>query len=182
MHTASGMAVSTTPASDRSEAAADVASVRARVAARVQRSLRSRTVAWMTVGFATILVMTALALGAFVYQQRGVDAVRHTVAVDGRLARVLSAVQDAETGQRGYLLTGDAAFLLPFTEGRLNADRQLDRLRDLVQDDPDQQVDLDALAGLIARSSTSSAPASPSCAAATARRPAPPWRAGAASR
>ncbi|RUP17616.1 MAG: guanylate cyclase, partial [Methylobacterium sp.] len=56
----------------------------------------------MTVGLATILVMTAIALGAFVYQQRGVDAVRHTVAVDGRLARVLSAVQDAETGQRGY--------------------------------------------------------------------------------
>ncbi|SFT29478.1 CHASE3 domain-containing protein [Methylobacterium sp. yr668] len=141
--------------SDRSDAAPDAASVRARVGARVgarvQRSLRSRTVTWMTVGFATILVMTAIALGAFVYQQRGVDAVRHTVAVDGRLARVLSAVQDAETGQRGYLLTGDEAFLLPFTEGRLNVDQQLDLLRDLVQDDPDQRGDLDTLAGLIRR-------------------------------
>lgn len=129
--------------------APDVASVRDRVEARVQRSLRSRTVTWMTVGFATILVMTAIALGAFVYQQRGIDAVRHTVAVDGRLARVLSAVQDAETGQRGYLLTGDEAFLLPFTEGRLNVDRQLDWLRDLVQDDADQRAELDTLAALI---------------------------------
>ncbi|WP_245297870.1 adenylate/guanylate cyclase domain-containing protein [Methylobacterium radiotolerans] len=143
-------APATAPAADGS-AAATRASVRARVAARVQRSLRSRTVAWMTVGLATILVMTAIALGAFVYQQRGVDAVRHTVAVDGRLARVLSAVQDAETGQRGYLLTGDAAFLMPFTEGRVNVDRQLDLLRDLVQDDPDQRGELDTLAGLIRR-------------------------------
>ncbi|WP_457108231.1 CHASE3 domain-containing protein [Methylobacterium sp. P5_C11] len=143
------MAVSTVPAPDRADPAPEGGPVRARVAARVQRSLRSRTVTWMTVGFATILVMTAIALGAFVYQQRGTDAVRHTVAVDGRLARVLSAVQDAETGQRGYLLTGDEAFLRPFTEGRANVDRQLDRLRALVRDDAAQRVQLDALAELI---------------------------------
>lgn len=146
------MAVTTAPVpADPAPAdpAPDPAPIRERVVARVQRSLRSRTVTWMTVGFATILVMTAVALGAFVYQQRGIDAVRHTVAVDGRLARVLSGVQDAETGQRGYLLTGDAAFLLPFTEGRVNVGRQLDRLRDLVVGDPEQRAELDALSELI---------------------------------
>jgi adenylate cyclase len=149
MRTTPGLAVSDAASPDAAGGAPEAATVRARVGARVQRSLRSRTVTWMTVGFATILVMTAIALGAFVYQQRGIDAVRHTVAVDGRLARVLSAVQDAETGQRGYLLTGDKAFLRPFTEGRVNADRQLELLRELVQDDADQGVQLDILSGLI---------------------------------
>jgi adenylate cyclase len=149
MRTTPGLAVSDAASPDSAGGTPEAASVRARVGARVQRSLRSRTVTWMTVGFATILVMTAIALGAFVYQQRGIDAVRHTVAVDGRLARVLSAVQDAETGQRGYLLTGDKAFLRPFTEGRVNADRQLELLRELVQDDADQGVQLDILSGLI---------------------------------
>jgi adenylate cyclase len=145
VRTAPSMAVSGAAAPDPT----DAASIRSRAAGRVRRTLRSRTVTWMTVGFATILVMTAIALGAFLYQQRGIDAVRHTVAVDGRLARVLSAVQDAETGQRGYLLTGDEAFLLPFTEGRVNVDRQLDLLRDLVRDDSDQRAECDVLAGLI---------------------------------
>jgi len=143
------MAASTIPAPVPNPDRAEPTPIRERVEAQVQRSLRSRTVTWMTVGFATILAMTAIAIGAFVYQQHGIDAVRHTVAVDGRLARVLLAVQDAETGQRGYLLTGDEAFLLPFTESQQNLDSQLDRLRDLVQDDAEQRTQLTVLTGLI---------------------------------
>lgn len=67
---------------------------------------RPRTIDRMVVGCAVILALLGIAVGAFTYQQRGSEAVRHAMVVDGLLGRVLLAIQDAETGQRGYLLTG----------------------------------------------------------------------------
>lgn len=43
----------------------------------------------------------------------------------------LSTLKDAETGQRGYLLTGDESFLEPYTNGVLQLKPQLDTLRQL---------------------------------------------------
>jgi len=103
----------------------------------------------MVAGFAVILAMLAIAVGAFTYQQRGSEAVRHALAVDGVLSRVLSAVQDAETGQRGYLLTGDEEFLQPFREGRIKVNREMAKLHELLQEDDAQRQELDTLIRLI---------------------------------
>jgi len=96
--------------------------------------VRSRTVTWISAGFAALILMTAVAVAGFLYQQHGNDAVRHTVEVDARLARVLSSLQDAETGQRGFVISGEEVFLAPFLDGRRSFDGNLDRLRDLVLD------------------------------------------------
>ena len=56
-------------------------------------------------------------LGAvFAWQWAGSSAtwVAHTLQVENQLGALLSAVQDVETGQRGYLLTNDKAYLLPY--------------------------------------------------------------------
>ena len=42
---------------------------------------------------------------------------RHTLAVRNQLAQILSLVQSAETGQRGYLLTNSQAYLIPYDRG-----------------------------------------------------------------
>ncbi len=110
---------------------------------------RSRALNPIVVGFAVILAMLAVAAGAFTYQQRGTEAVRHALAVDGVLSRVLSAVQDAETGQRGYLLTGDEEFLRPFREGRIKVNREVTKLHDLMSEDDAQRQELDRLIRLI---------------------------------
>ena len=110
---------------------------------------RSRTVDRMIAGLAVILTMLGIAVGASVYQQRGSEAVRHALAVDGRLGRVLSAVQDAETGQRGYLLTEDENFLQPFRAGRSKVNDEIARLHDLLRDDDSQRAELDGLILLI---------------------------------
>jgi CHASE3 domain sensor protein len=44
---------------------------------------------------------------------------------------LLSALKDAETGQRGYLLTGDEAFLEPYVAVRDGVRSQLEELRQL---------------------------------------------------
>lgn len=47
------------------------------------------------------------------------DLVRYHVII-GELQEILSTLKDAETGQRGYLLTGKDDYLIP-TTGRLHA-------------------------------------------------------------
>ena len=47
-------------------------------------------------------------------QQADNAAVREAFELERRIVLMLSLVQDAETGQRGYLLTGDAPYLAPY--------------------------------------------------------------------
>jgi signal transduction histidine kinase/CheY-like chemotaxis protein len=74
----------------------------------------------------------------------------------------LGALRDAETGQRGYLLTGRAAYLQPYYDGRARVTQHLEQLRILTSADPirgprirslHQAVDakLNELAGTITR-------------------------------
>lgn len=45
------------------------------------------------------------------------------------VTQLLTIMQDAETGQRGYLLTGEERYLTPFEQARAAAPRQLDVVR-----------------------------------------------------
>jgi signal transduction histidine kinase/CheY-like chemotaxis protein len=62
------------------------------------------------------------------------------------LADVLSAVQDAETGQRGYLLTGDDNYLEPYRAALGVASTRLDTVKEALADDPAQRDRLKLLA------------------------------------
>jgi CHASE3 domain sensor protein len=56
------------------------------------------------------------------------------------VARTLDrAVQDAERGQRGYLLTGDPTYLEPYRTGARDAPMLLERLKHLTKDNPELQ-------------------------------------------
>src|SRR5690606_23632523 len=59
---------------------------------------------------------------------------------------LLSSLQDVETGMRGYMLTGDPAFLAPYQVGRLDLVHRRQRLRSiLLQRSPRWQTWLDEL-------------------------------------
>ncbi len=70
-------------------------------------------------------------------------AVRHTLAVRAAISDTLSLLKDAETGQRGYLLTGDPAFLEPHASAEHGLAAQLERLRVLTREDPEQAKSFD---------------------------------------
>jgi PAS domain S-box-containing protein len=52
--------------------------------------------------------------------------------------RVLSTLTDAETGQRGYLLTSDPAYLKPYDAARVRVDRDLARIGGASLGDPER--------------------------------------------
>src|SRR5437867_5666476 len=81
-------------------------------------------------------------------------AVEHTHEVRTELERILSLLTDAETGQRGFLLTGVVSYLEPYKTALASLPARLDRLRRLTADNPRQQTALDALERLIQRKAT----------------------------
>jgi signal transduction histidine kinase len=74
--------------------------------------------------------------------QRWVD---HTQEVLLNVAELFSALQDTETGQRGYLISGSDAFLGPYQESLGRIDSQMAVLRRLTADNPRQQERLGRL-------------------------------------
>ena len=62
---------------------------------------------------------------------------------------MLSTLQDAETGQRGYLLTGVESYLEPFKNANQKIHIVLDDLRTLTADNPRQQEELDRIGPLV---------------------------------
>jgi len=75
--------------------------------------------------------------------------VAHTYQVIGALRQVLVDAQDAETGQRGYILTQRDSFLGPYHAATQRVDRDLTRFKELTADNPDQQHRSQALATLV---------------------------------
>ena len=97
-------------------------------------------------GIAAALLFFALS-GTLAYSNiQGLRAdtarVVHTHEVITELSTMLAAIQDAETGQRGYLLTGVARYLQPYEDARGRAAISLGRIEALVADNPAQQARL----------------------------------------
>jgi CheY-like chemotaxis protein/CHASE3 domain sensor protein len=73
-------------------------------------------------------------------QTRSVAAgrVTHTLQVIDQLQTILSLAKDAETGQRGYLLTGEEPYLEPFSNAKTQIPDEMRKAYDLVESDPVQ--------------------------------------------
>lgn len=75
----------------------------------------------------------------------------HSRKVMAELDRLMSALKDAETGQRGYLLTGDSTYLAPYTSGRMQVGEHLVLLQQLTVDNRELQQELARLSPLATR-------------------------------
>jgi PAS domain S-box-containing protein len=77
------------------------------------------------------------------------DWVAHTQEVISTLESGLAVLTDAETGQRGYLLTGDPSFLKDSQDAQSQIDGWEKKTRALVHDNPQQEQRLEKICGLI---------------------------------
>jgi two-component system CheB/CheR fusion protein len=76
--------------------------------------------------------------------------VEHTREVESELQMTISALREAETGQRGFLIDGDASYLEPYDRAIGNVDGHLKRLGTLLADEPAQRRSLRDLRRLVA--------------------------------
>lgn len=107
----------------------------------------------LALGFA-IAVLTLLVIAGAGYRsiQELVENDRwviHTTTVRESLARTLSTLTDAETGGRGFTITGVEEFLEPHTRARGEIDEQVSKVETLTADNPAQQKRLVTLRPVI---------------------------------
>jgi methyl-accepting chemotaxis protein len=96
------------------------------------------------------LVVGVVAYRSVTQQTEAADWVAHTRDVQNQLTQLLSNLQDAETGQRGYVITGVESYLAPYTNGIARIEENRKSLARLVSDNPKQEARVDALGPPIA--------------------------------
>ncbi|HEY9805143.1 MAG TPA: CHASE3 domain-containing protein, partial [Candidatus Obscuribacterales bacterium] len=75
--------------------------------------------------------------------------VTHSQTVIITLERMLSTLKDAETGQRGYLLTGAPSYLAPYNSAIARIHQRVQELQTLTSDNQNQQQRLQTLQPLV---------------------------------
>ncbi|MEA9912051.1 diguanylate cyclase [Xanthomonas campestris pv. raphani] len=98
------------------------------------------------------LIFIAIGIGIFVGARRSLaDAalVSHTHEVIGRVDEIQARVLDAESAERGYLLTGNDAYLLDYQTSVERLPILIGNLRRKIADNPSQVAHLDQLQHLV---------------------------------
>ena len=95
-----------------------------------------------------ITVMVTMAFWSFNRIEIASEARRHTNSIFTSADNVLSALTVAETGQRGYLLTGDESFLQPYLSVRDSISGNLNILRQQTRISA-ARIHLDSMAPLV---------------------------------
>lgn len=83
--------------------------------------------------------------------------VEHTHKILAGLQRFLATAQAAETGQRGFLLTGMPEYLEPYNQALAELNHEVDRIAELTANAPAQQQRVSHLRGLLAEKLAESA-------------------------
>ena len=102
-------------------------------------SIQNKLFAGFAVSLLILLVISVVAFrgtGSLVSNQ---DDVVHTYEVLGGLEVIVGSLKDAETGQRGFLITGEERYLEPYTAGLAAINDEIDKVSDLTSDNPAQQ-------------------------------------------
>ena len=111
--------------------------------ARTSRSLPKRF--WQNL--ALIAVPVAVLVGIETYHAttilpdlaRSRAAVAHTLQVIDAARTLDETIQDAQRGERGFIITGNLEYLEPYTDGIKDAPARLTELKKLTEDNPDSR-------------------------------------------
>src|SRR5271163_3992564 len=82
----------------------------------------------LALGFILLLITAAAAAYLSARSDEAAREVQQTLEIDGQLSRIQTLATDAETGQRGYLLTGRPSYLESYETGRREIGPSLGRL------------------------------------------------------
>ena len=113
-------------------------------------SLERRIQIGFGIAVAIIVAVGAAALRSTEATVSSARWVAHTLQVRAELEAGFADLIEAETGVRGYVITGDTTYLAPYHSARTTLHSRLAGLRDLTADNPAQQRRLDSLETLVA--------------------------------
>jgi len=93
-----------------------------------------------------ILIVTSVASYSSISNLlEGARWVDHTDSVIIKVDRILATLRDAESGQRGFLLTGDTSFLTPNATASDRVQMIVDSIQEMTADNPRQESNIEEL-------------------------------------
>ena len=116
----------------------------------LRRFLDPRSLLTVLPFVALVVLAAVLSYRYHVLLQAQRARVEHTYQVITRLEAILGRLIDAETGQRGYVITGDAIYLQPYRDAIRTVPGALVELRATVADNRAQLDRIDALEASLA--------------------------------
>ncbi|MEO3408515.1 response regulator [Mucilaginibacter sp. CAU 1740] len=107
----------------------------------------------LQLGFVLSLILLVISSAASYFAisnlLQSADLVDHSAKVVEKLEGIVSTMKDAETGQRGYLLTGRKEFLEPYTGSYERSLELTNEVKDLTSDNPKQQANIAAVKDIL---------------------------------
>ena len=114
-------------------------------------SLRSKMLAIMALPMLVLVIATFALLSTRHQTTEALVAERNAATVRATLEHILVDLTSAESGARGYAMTGQASFLEPFNAGATAIATDISTLTRLIGDDPGAIADVEALRALATR-------------------------------
>jgi len=118
--------------------------------ARFAPPLPASMMASFVVAVLAVVLIAFFSYGSLQSRAQAAALVSHTFELVEQLQGLLSSVKDAETGQRGYLLTGNEQYLEPYNTAKSSLPGKLKSVRELTSGNPSQQQRLDSVERLVA--------------------------------
>jgi len=94
------------------------------------------------------LIVVGVAIFSFINSEKFIASnalVNRTTQVLSEFNQILGFTIDAETGIRGYVITGDTNYLEPYLNANTKAVEHLGKVKELTKDNPDQQKNIEDL-------------------------------------
>jgi PAS domain S-box-containing protein len=104
----------------------------------ISRTLPITTLVGFGLAFSAALVVGLASYGALRGSVTSAQRVAHSLEVIETLQQLLSTVKDAETGQRGFVLTGEDRYLEPYTRAGAALEAEMAAARSLLAAEPEQ--------------------------------------------
>lgn len=108
-------------------------------------SIRAQIILGLFVPLCLVLVISVLLFNSNERQLETNRWVDHTHSVISRGHELTKLLVDMESGVRGFLLTGQSTFLEPYDMGSYSWPIKLQELKELVSDNPEQVIRLEAI-------------------------------------
>jgi CheY-like chemotaxis protein/CHASE3 domain sensor protein/putative methionine-R-sulfoxide reductase with GAF domain len=109
----------------------------------------------LRIGFGfSILLLIISSVASYISIQnllKNAEQVRHTNEVRFALESIISSLKDAETGQRGFLITGQDEYLEPYIGAYSRALKGLDKVMEMTKENPAQLAMAQALKGSLVK-------------------------------
>jgi CheY-like chemotaxis protein/signal transduction histidine kinase/CHASE3 domain sensor protein len=117
-------------------------------AVRSGMPLPAKTLIGFLLAVVAVVMITLLSYQSLQATANTTRNLTQSVEVLRSLQALLSTLKDAETGQRGFLLTGEESYATPYTDAKDSLPQEFRALRALLVNRPEQARRLDALESL----------------------------------